>query len=156
MITVEDRQSIYINSPPEMVFTYMSDLENLADWSNVVISARNLTEGAVQVGTRVRSTIRFLGQWCEMTFMVIECKPSCDLTIKSIAGIAPCLFYYRFEPVREGGTIVSQEAMIQITEGSLVYPEEVVTNAVRRQIEFDLHTLRDMLEASAVTSRGDG
>jgi uncharacterized membrane protein len=156
VITIEERRKIYINSPPEKVFTYISDLENLVDWSNAVISARNISEGAVQVGTRVRSTIRFLGQWTDMTFMIIECKPGSDFTIKSISGIAPCLFYYRFEPVKEGGTLVSQEVMIQLTEESLAYPEEVVTNTVRRQLEFDLWTLRDMLEASAATSRGDG
>jgi uncharacterized membrane protein len=156
LITIEARQSIYISLPPEKVFTYMSDLENLVDWSNAVISARNVSEGAVQVGTRVRSTIRFLGRWTEMTFMVIECKPSCDFTIKSISGVAPCLFYYRFEPIKDGGTVVSQEAMIQLTAGCLAHPEEVVRNAVHRQLEFDLRTLRDMLEASAATSRGAG
>jgi uncharacterized membrane protein len=156
VITIEERRKIYINSPPEKVFTYMSDLENLVDWSNAVISARNISEGAVQVGTRVQSTIRFLGRKSEMTFVVIECKPNCDFTIKSISGIAPCLFYYRFEPVKDGGTVVSMEVMIQIMEGCLAHPEEVVTNTVRRQLEFDLWTLRDMLEASAATSRGDG
>lgn len=159
MVTIEVRQSIRINRPPEEIFTYVSDLENLADWCNVIISARNISSGAIQVGTRVRSTVRFLGRWSETTFEIVECKPGRYLTIKSISGIAPCLFYYRFDPLEDGGTVVSQDAMVHLTEGSFEHPEPVVTNAVRRQIEYDLRTLRDMLEAtgqSAATSQSAG
>ncbi len=153
MYTIEVRQSIRINRPPEEVFTYVSDLENLVDWCNVIISSRSISPGTVQAGTRVRSTIRFLGRWSETTFEIVECKPGRYLTIKTITGIASCLFYYQFDPAEDGGTIVLQDAVVHLTEGSSDHPESVVTNAVRRQVEYDLQTLRDILE-SAVQGAG--
>ena len=132
----------------------MSELENLVDWSSAVIASRKISPGVVHVGATVRSTIRFLGRWSEITFEIVECEPSSDLTIKSISGVAPCLFYYQFEPVEDGKTNVSQDAVIQLAGETLELTEPVVTNAICRQIEHDLLTLKDMLEASAFT-KGD-
>ena len=99
------------------------------------------------MGATVRSTIRFLGKWLDITFEIVEYEPGRYLTIKSVSGIAPFLFYYQFEPVEDGGTTISQKAVIHLTEGILEMKAPVITSAVRRQIEYDLQTLKDMLEA---------
>jgi len=152
LFTMSVKQSVVINLPTEEIFAYMSDFENLIDWSSAVIAVRKSSPGAIQVGATMQSTTRILGRWLEMTFEVIECEPSRSLTIKSIAGVAPCHFCYQFEPVEDGGTNVSLEAVIH-PRGILGLAESVVTNVVRRQIEHDLLTLKDMLEASAGPSR---
>lgn len=108
------------------------------------------------MGATVRSTIRFLGRWLDTTFEIVECEPSRSLTIKSISGVSPCLFCYQFEPVEDGGTTVSQEALIHLIEGMLDLADPVVTSVVRRQLAYDLLTLKDMLEARASTSRSAG
>lgn len=155
MIQMNIKQSVVINLAAEDIFAYMSDLENQVDWSSAVIMVRNISPGVLHVGARVRSTIRFLGRWLNMTFEVVECEPGRSLTIKSIAGVAPCLFCYQFEPVEEGGTTVSQEAVIHLT-GSLGLEEPVITRMVSRQMEHDLLTLKDLLEASAAVSGSAG
>jgi len=149
------KQSVVIDLAAEDIFAYMSDLENQADWSSVVIMVRNISPGVLHVGTRVRSTIRFLGRWLDMVFEVVECEPGRSLTIKSIAGVAPCYFCYHLEPVEDGVTTVSQEAMIQLS-GMLGLEEPVVARVVQRQMEHDLLTLKDLLEASAATSGSAG
>jgi polyketide cyclase/dehydrase/lipid transport protein len=152
---VNIKQSVVINLAAEDIFAYMSDLGNQVDWSSAVIMVRNISPGAPHVGTRVRSTIRFLGRWLDMTFEVVECEPGRSLTIKSIAGISPCLFCYQFEPVEDGGTTVSQEAVIHLT-GILGLEEPVVIRVISRQMEHDLLTLKDLLEASAAISGNAG
>ncbi len=148
--------SVIINLPPEEIFAYMSDLENMVDWSSVVISARKILPGAINVGATVRGTFRLLGRWLDVSFEIVECKPNRYLTIKSISGVAPCLFYYRFDPVEDGRTAVSQEIIIHLTAGFLGLPESVVTSVIRRQIVYDLLTLKDLLEAGAVNCRNAG
>ena len=155
MIQMNIKQSVVIDLAAEDIFAYMSDLENQADWSSVVIMVRNISPGVLHVGTRVRSTIRFLGRWLDMVFEVVECEPGRSLTIKSIAGVAPCYFCYHLEPVEDGVTTVSQEAMIQLS-GMLGLEEPVVARVVQRQMEHDLLTLKDLLEASAATSGSAG
>lgn len=156
LIKMKVKQSIVINVPAEEIFAYMSDLENLVDWSGAMIAVRKISPGAIHAGATVRSTIRFLGRWFNTTFEIVECEPNRYLTIKSIAGVAPCLFSYQFEPVEDVGTNVSQEAVIHLTVGILGLAEPVLTRVVRRQLEHDLLTLKDILEASAATSRSAG
>jgi len=81
-----------------------------------------------------------------MTFEVVEYEPSRSLMIKSIAGASSCYIYYQFEPVIDGGTSVSQEAVFQLIEGIIEQAELVITSAVRRQLQYDLLTLKDILE----------
>ena len=149
------KQSVVIDLAAEDIFAYMSDLENQADWSSVVIMVRNISPGVLHVGTRVRSTIRFLGRWLDMVFEVVECEPGRSLTIKSIAGVAPCYFCYHLEPIEDGVTTVSQEAMIQLS-GMLGLEEPAVMRVISRQMEHDLLTLKDLLEASAAISGSAG
>ena len=156
MFKMKVKQSVVINLPTEEIFAYISDLENLVDWSSAVIAIRKITPGAMHVGATVRSTIRFLGRWLDMTFEIVEREPCRYLTIKSISGVSPCLFSYQFEPVQDGGTKVSQEAVIHLTGGLLGLAEPVLTRVVRRQLEHELLTLKDILEASASTSRSAG
>jgi carbon monoxide dehydrogenase subunit G len=153
---MEFKQSISINLPSEEIFAYMNDFENLADWSSVVIAARKNSQQAMQVGATVRCTIRFIGRWFDISFEIVECKPSRYLTIKSISGVAPCLICYRLEPVEGGGTNVTLEHVIHSTGSFLGLTEPVVTSMIRRQLEHDLLTLKDLLEAKTYSNSSAG
>ena len=153
MLKMNDKQSVFINRAAEEIFAYMSDIENMVDWSSVIISTRKISPGEIYVGATVRSTIRFLGKWLDITFEIVEYEPNRYLTLKSIAGVAPCLFCYQFEPAEGGGTIVSLGTIIHFTGAILNLTEPVVTGVIRRQLEHDLLTLKDILEARASLSR---
>jgi uncharacterized membrane protein len=143
-------QSVVINLPAAEIFAYVADFDNLVEWSGIVIAVRKTTPGVTKVGTMLRNTMRFLGRWMESTYEVVECEPDHHITLKSTSGVAPCLFCYLFEPVEGGGTRVSQEAVIRLSPkgGFLGLTEPVVTGAANRQVENDLLTLKDLLEAS--------
>jgi uncharacterized membrane protein len=147
LIILKLNQSIVINQSIEEIFAYMSALENLVDWSGTAISVRKNSQELVHVGETVRSTFRFLGRWFDITFEIIEYKPYHYLTIKSISGGVPCVFCYQFEVLEDGRTNVSQDATIHLTEGIMELAEPAIANAVRRQLENDLLTLKDILEA---------
>ena len=142
-------QSITINLPTEEIFTYVSNLENMADWSGAVISARKISSEDLLVGTTVRCTIRILGRWFDITYEIVECVANRYLTFKSITGVAPSLICYRFEPMESGGTNVAVEEFIHFTGGFLGFTEPVITSVIRRQVAHDLLTLKDLLESTA-------
>lgn len=150
---MKDRQSVVINLPAEEIFAYLSDFENLVDWSAATIAVRKTSPGEIRVGATVRSTIQFLGRWMDITFEVVEYEPDHCLTIKSLSGVTPCLFSYQFEPTEDGATNVSLETVIHLTGGTLGLTESVTTNVVRRQLVHDLLTLKDILEAGSASSR---
>ena len=142
-------QNIVIDLPAGEIFAYVAELENLADWSGVVIAVRKTPSGAMHVGTTVLITIRFLGRWVQSTYEVVECEPGHHITLKSIVGIAPCVFSFLFAPLAAGRTRLSFEAVIQ--KGAyLGLAEQTAASATRRQIEHDLQTLKEILEAGAL------
>lgn len=147
MVDIKVQKSVFIDLPIEEVFAYMSDLENMADWSSAIIAVRKVSPGAVCAGTLIRGTIRFLGRWLNVIFEIVEYQPNCYLALKSISGSAPCLFCYQFEPAEGGGTTASEEAVIQMVGASCDHEHPVVVNAIHRQVEYDLLTLKDILEA---------
>src|SRR5215469_14687566 len=144
LLKMNVKQSVFINRATEEIFAYMSDIENLVDWSSVTISTRKISPGELHVGATVKSTIRFLGKWLDITFEIVEYEPSRYLTFKSITGVTPCLFSYQFEPTEDGGTILSQGTIIHFTGAILDLTESVVTSVVRSQLEHDLLTLKDI------------
>ena len=150
---MKDRQSVVINLPTEEIFAYLSDFENLVDWSGATIAVRKTSPGEIRVGATVRSTIQFLGRWMDITFEIVEHEPGRCLTIKSLSGVTPCLFSYEFEPTEDGATNVFLETVIHLTGGILGLTESVTTNVVRRQLVHDLLTLKDVLEAGTASSR---
>lgn len=151
MMKIHVKQTIVINRPTEDVFAYISNLENLLDWSSFIISLRTILPGVVGVGATTKNTIRFLGKRSEMTLEVVEWEPSHSLTIKSTSGVTPCLFYYQFEQLENGGTSIAQDAVISFIEGFRGLTEQVVLNAIHRDLEHGLLTLKDMLETSTST-----
>jgi uncharacterized membrane protein len=145
------KHSVFIHRPAEDIFTYMTDGEHLMDWSSVVLAVRVAPSGPIQGGSRLRITSQFLGRWMETSYEVVECQPHSHLTFKGTTGIDPCVFSFQFDAT-EGGTTVSLEAMLSLhlQGGILGLPETVVENIVTRQIQHDLLTLKDVLEARAL------
>ena len=144
------KHSVFIHRPAEDIFTYMTDGEHLMDWSSVVLAVRVAPSGPIQGGSRLRITSQFLGRWMETAYEVIECQPHSHLTFKGTTGIDPCVFSFQFDAT-EGGTSVSLESLVSLylQAGMLGLTEAVVESIVKRQIQHDLLTLKDVLEARA-------
>jgi hypothetical protein len=149
LIEITFEQSLEINLSAEEVFDYIGDPGNMVEWACGMIAMRKVSAGELGVGTLLQSTVRFLGRWWDMTFEIIEYESDRCLTLKSIMGISPCLFCYRLVQDEHGSTVISREAVIQFMEGIIDLNESVIIKAVRRQLEYDLLTLKDILEARA-------
>ena len=147
MTEMKVEQCLVFNLPAEKIFDYMADVENLVEWSSAAIAVRKTTPGMIAVGTIWRCTTRFLGRWLETTYELVEHEPGYFITLKSISGLSPSIVSYKLESIERGRTNVSLEVVIQHMERFLGLEESVVASAVRRQVECDLQTLRDILEA---------
>jgi uncharacterized membrane protein len=145
------RKSVFIDRPAEDVFARLNNLERMTGWSNALIAIEKLTPEEICPGTIVQCTVRFLGKQLDITFEIVEYEPARYLAFKSIAGCPPCLFSYQFDPVAGGGTNASEEARVHIVAELLEVTETAVSNAIHRQIEYDLLTLKDVVESSLST-----
>ncbi|HEX6484639.1 MAG TPA: SRPBCC family protein [Ktedonobacteraceae bacterium] len=144
---MEIERRLVINLSAEEIFDYMADVDSWVEWSGTVITVRKTTPGAISAGATLRCTLRFLGRWLETTYELVEFEPGHLFTLKSISSLAPSIFTYRLEQAEPGKTNVSVEALIELIEGYMGLDEAVVVSAVCRQLECDLYTIRDILEA---------
>ncbi|HEY0756821.1 MAG TPA: SRPBCC family protein [Ktedonobacteraceae bacterium] len=151
MVDVKVHKSVFIDLPVEEVFAYICNVENMLDWSSATISIRKISSGAISAGATMRTTFRFLGRWINVVFEVVEFRPGHCLTFKSISGSPPSLFRYMLEPV-DGGTRASHEALVQLSGAGTEQANPVIASAVARQIEYDLQTLKEILEAGLAYS----
>ena len=141
------KQTIVINRPAEVVFAYLSNLEHMADWSSAVLSVRMLSSSSMQVGTSANIVTRFLGKRSEAVMEIVECYPHRYLTLKSTSGIIPCTFFYQFDSREKSVSSIDLDATYMVKRSVRGLSEQKVINALQRQREYDLLTLKDVLEA---------
>jgi uncharacterized protein YndB with AHSA1/START domain len=140
-------ESVVINRPPEEVFDYVANRENLPEWSGLVQEVRGETQGLrVEEGARFTTVAKFLGRRFETPFEVIVHDPPRRHTDRSTGGPFPQEYTHIFEEVEGGRT-----RLTEVTEGEpgsffrLAGP--LLEMAGRRQFRADLETLKDLMEA---------
>jgi uncharacterized protein YndB with AHSA1/START domain len=140
-------ESVEINRPPEEVFDYVANRENLPEWSGPIQEVRKETQSSlVEEGARFTTLAKFLGRSFETPFEVIVHDPPRRHTDRSTGGPFSQEYTHIFEEVEVGRT-----RLTEVTEGEpggffrLAGP--LLEMAGRRQFRADLETLRDLLEA---------
>ena len=68
-------ESVEINLPPEEVFDYVADPENLPGWSSLVLEVQKETQGELREGDRYTSVAKFLGRRFETPMQVTTHEP---------------------------------------------------------------------------------
>lgn len=81
-------RSARIGAPPEAVFAYLADLDNLAEWQMGVVSAEQTSPGEIGVGSTARVARELMGQRIEAPLTVTEYDPPRRLVIASeVSGV---------------------------------------------------------------------
>ena len=138
-------ESVEIDRPPEEVFEYVANPENLPEWAGTVIETRKDTPGPLLEGSTVTFVGKFLGRKIESPFKVTAHEFPRRHSHKSTGGPLPTEWTLTFEEVA-GGTRYTQ-----VAEGEpggffgLVGP--LLERVGRRQLRTDLENLKDLLEA---------
>ncbi len=138
-------ESVEINRPPERVFEYVANPENLPQWAGTVIETRKDTSGPLLEGSSFTSVGKFLGRRIESPFEVTAHEFPRRHTHKSTGGPLPTEWTLTFEEV------AGRTRYTQVAEGEpggffgLVGP--LLERVGRRQLRTDLENLKDLLEA---------
>jgi uncharacterized membrane protein len=141
-------ESVEINRPPVEVFSYVANLENLPEWSNLVLEVRKDTEGHLKEGDRFTTVAKFLGRRFETPFEVSTHEPPGRHSDRSLGGPFEQEYTYTFEETEAGGTRFTQVAEGE-PGGFFRLAGPLLEMAGRRQFRADLQSLKDLLEANA-------
>jgi hypothetical protein len=87
MTTIE--RSIVIDRPVEEVWEFVHDTADNILWQTTLAESEKLTEGPMDVGTRVREVRHFLGLRIESTWEMTEYEPNRTSAIRGASGPIP-------------------------------------------------------------------
>jgi hypothetical protein len=142
--------NLVIHRPIEEVFAFISNAENLPRWRAATLEVKPLSGGTPGVGSLFKGRFTFLGRPFEGNLEVIAREPCHRYATKMVGGPFPLAAHYTLEAV-EGVTHLT--LIIQGEPGGFFkLAEPLVVSMARRSYESDLHNLKEMLEAQAVSS----
>jgi Polyketide cyclase / dehydrase and lipid transport len=69
---IQHEFSIHVNRPVEQVFAFLVNLQNVPTWQSNLVEIRQLTPGALQVGSQVYQVRRFGRRYSEIRVEVTD------------------------------------------------------------------------------------
>jgi len=143
---VKLEHTVVINRPVEEVFAFVSDYTNDDRYITGRLDTQMTTSGPIGPGTRFDTTNKFLGRRIESSMEVSEYQPNTKISSRSVKSPVQFTDCRVFRP--EGsGTRVTVTLETDGTGGLFKLADPIVAKLSKRQMETDLATLKDLLEA---------
>jgi carbon monoxide dehydrogenase subunit G len=141
-------ETFRVGRPPEVVFDYLTDASNLADWQTSKTSVEQLTDGPPRRGTRIREVMRQPGgREVEQIVEFTEFDRPRRVHTHIVEGPYPVDGTWAFEPDGDGdGTRVHFVAEGEL-RGLLRLLEPIAKRALARQFAGYHRNLRRHVEA---------
>lgn len=134
--------SVWVDRSPGEVFAYLSDPRSVARWTAGVMEA--MAGDRMATGTTLHVVGHLLGERLESHAEVTHYERDRTLCCKSVSGPVP--YWVRLTLDRLGAGVEVTET-VEADVRFFRLPEELVRRVARRQLEHDLATLRDLIEA---------
>lgn len=141
---IEFSKTFHIDRPQQEVFDFMADPANDVKWRDSAVSAEWLSEGPIQVGSKLKSVDKLMGREIESTSEVTAFDPPHKLGQKTIGGPMPFEFTMTLEP-EDGGTKLTMDGKAEVG-GFFKLAEGLVRKQLEKQIETDFEGLKKLLE----------
>jgi uncharacterized protein YndB with AHSA1/START domain len=134
--------SIVIDRPPDEVFAYATDPAHTPEWQSSALETS--VDGPVQAGASGKEVRKFLGRRMESTMKIEAFEPPRRFALQVTSGPVP---FHVEQTVEPDGTGSRVSVTIEGEPGGFFkLADPLVERAVRRELEGNLATLKDILE----------
>ena len=137
--------SVEISKSIDEVFSYVTNSSHAFVWRSALIAVTSVPKEGIKVGYTFQERTKLLDQIVETTYEVVEWMPPRRLTYKSIVGDVSGLISLRFEQTTSGTRVLMRAEQ----SFDLAFPqhEQLAIHAIRRILQGDLQTLKEVLES---------
>lgn len=133
---------IEIARPPEDVFAWLTDVEQLTRWQKSLLDAHS--DGPFQKGTRILEKRSLFGREAETELEVTALEPARRLTLKTVRGPVELEVDHQLEPSGKGTTL--QVTAAGRPKGALRFAGPAVAAGARQELKRDFERLKALLE----------
>ena len=144
-------ESVTIARPPQEVFDFLANFENLSAFDAFVTASGQVGDGPPGLGTRGRGTTRFMGQQFDWMVELTEFEPPRRMVSRSVEGKRDVTATFTLEPA-DGGTRVTERIETGAMDGLLGrLPDPLVNRLLGRSLRGNLKTLSRVLAENRST-----
>ena len=141
--------SARIPAPPEQVFAYLADLDNVADWQGGVTAARRTSDGPMGVGSTAIVTRQLMGQRLEAPLTVNAFEPPRRIGIGSEVSGVKAQATLDLAAADEGRATDLAFSMEIRGSGLTAFMEPMIASAAGGDLAASLERLRSALTVSS-------
>jgi uncharacterized protein YndB with AHSA1/START domain len=142
---IKFKHSVVIDRDLEEVFEFVTNIDNLPQWSGAVVDAKQTSAGPLGVGTTQTRVIQFMGQRAENSHEVTEYEPNKIYSVKSTSGPLPMAERLTFDAIN-AGVRISVVGEVE-AGGFLKLAGPIASRMAKRQLGADFSSLKKLLEA---------
>jgi carbon monoxide dehydrogenase subunit G len=130
-----------IERPPDDVYAFLADPENLPRWQSEVLEVRRETD------TRFREVRTFVGRRIESTLEVTTAEPGREFALRSASGPVRFSVRHVLEPAGEGRTRLRVTGETEGAGGLFKLGGRLLRRAAERRFQEDFERLKALVEA---------
>jgi carbon monoxide dehydrogenase subunit G len=134
--------SARIPAPPDEVFAYLADLDNVADWQGGVTAAHRTSDGPMGVGSTATVTRQLMGQRLDAPLIVNEFEPPRRIGIGSEVSGVKAQATLDLAPAEDGRATDLAFAMEIRGSGLTSFMEPMIASAAKGDIAASLERVR--------------
>jgi uncharacterized protein YndB with AHSA1/START domain len=143
--------SARIPAPPDRVFAYLADLDNVAEWQGGVTAARRTSDGPMGVGATAVVTRQLMGQRLDAPLTVNAFEPPRRLGIGSEVSGVRAQAVLEFAPAEDGRSTDLAFSMEIRGSGLTSFMEPIIASAAKGDIESSLQRVQRHFEEPTST-----
>jgi uncharacterized protein YndB with AHSA1/START domain len=137
---------VRIKRPLEEVFAYVSDPGNFPSWNSAVQDVRPTTRATNSVGATYAMTRQLPTGPARNQLEIVSSEQPHEFAIRTTSGPTPFLYRYHFA-VENGRTLMQLDAQVEL-EGVAAFMPRLARLGVKRGVDDNLATLKQILEDS--------
>jgi uncharacterized membrane protein len=145
---------VRIDRPIDEVYSYVSNPLNFPRWNSAVRAVRLTSAGEYGTGSTYLMERELPTGRAVNELQVLASERPREFVIRTIAGPTPFLYRYRFAGANDE-TAVELEAEVELP-GAAAFLPRLARRAVKRGVDDNLATLKQILEAHRRSSPVEG
>jgi carbon monoxide dehydrogenase subunit G len=134
--------SARIPAPPDEVFAYLADLDNVAEWQGGVTAAHRTSDGPMGIGSTATVTRQLMGQRLDAPLTVNAFEPPRRIGIASEVSGVKAQATLDLAPADQGRATDLAFAMEIRGSGLTSFMEPMIASAAKGDIEASLQRVR--------------
>ena len=145
-------RTITIDAPPEEVFTVLTDLDRLPDWSTVTLETHDIPEGGLRNGQTFRQTLRILGRSLEAEWRVEDLEAPNSVSYTATAPGGGTLRMAQHVRAEGNGSRVELDLDYELPGGfaGKALNRAYLERRNEREAEHSLQNLKELVETGTV------